>query len=146
MTLSFSWWYRAFVYFIADSSSGMHLSSLLKLVKDGHGDLRDTISFGHQLQTVLLVGAQQDDSLKTLFPATHLTLFCHTSLPDLLCPLHFPVRVLFKVETAHYWSYALLKTSRDYFVSPSTSTASRLAPPVSQWPKLVPLYSSSTWK
>lgn len=62
----------------------------------------------HPLQMVLLVSTQQDDSHKTLFPATHLTLFCPMSLPDSLCPFHFPIRVLLKVGMTHCWSYALL--------------------------------------
>lgn len=54
-------------------------------------------------------------------PAPHHTLFCHTSLPDPLCPLHFPIRVLLKGEITHYWSYALLQASRDYLFYVSLS-------------------------
>lgn len=58
----------------------------------------------HPLQMVLLVSTQQDGSHTTLFPATHLTLFCHMSLSDTPCPFHFPIRVLLKVGTTHCWS------------------------------------------
>lgn len=151
MTLSFSWWYRAFatslltaavefIYQVYWSLSGM--GTVIWKIQPP----LDPSWPSHPLQTLLLVSAQQDDSHKTVFPATHLTLFCHASLSDLLCPLHFSVRVFFKVETAHYLSCALLKRSRDYFVSLSTSTCLSLAPPVSQWPKLIPLHSSGTWR
>lgn len=146
MTLSFSWW-----HFIANSSSEMHLKSLLKLSKNWHGSLRYSLlwtaaSQGIVCKTVLVASAQQDDSHKTLFPVPHFTLFCHTSLSELLCSLRFPIRVMLKVEIPHYWSYALLQASRVYFVCLSMSTASSLAPSVSQWPKLVPLHSSGTWR
>lgn len=110
MTLSFSWWHGAFVHFIANSSGEMHFKSLLKLARGWYWFERYGLLWIPAGQAILcklcylLAPSRMRATTPCFLLLTFLILFCHTSLPDPLCPLHSPIRVLLKVEISCYWS------------------------------------------